>query len=232
MTVSLNSVPYLSNQDIQQLAWNLIWNFAEDEKWEISTPIPVEHIAEIYLGYQIEITDEGIFKEPAVLGGIVFEHNTIQINGAIEHQEGRYNFTVAHEIGHHSLHKGWLGSLHNQQNLFGADNTPAILCREVGVKPRGEVQADTFAAAILMPEVFVMQAYKTSYTERIDVSLSGGISPILDNPRLRAKAIATQVIEAGKFKNVSNNAMINRLLGLKLISGLEYQKNTPEPLFA
>ena len=34
------------------------------------------------------------------------------------------------------------------------------------------------------------------------------------------------MIEAGNFTNVSKLAMVNRLIGMGLIKGLQYQKNT------
>jgi len=227
VTVNLNSVPFLTDDAIEQQSWNLIWEFAQSESWEISAPIPIETIAENYLKYQIEITTEGLFKEPEVLGGIIFEENTIQINGALENQEGRYNFTVAHEIGHHALHRNWLNSIKNQQTLFNSDDIPGILCRDVGKKPRGEFQADKYAAALLMPEGLVTASFKQVYENRINVSTIANSSPFWDNPYMRANTIAEEIINAGNFHNVSKAAMVNRLLNLKLISGIEYQRNDP-----
>ncbi|MBC8191619.1 MAG: ImmA/IrrE family metallo-endopeptidase [FCB group bacterium] len=227
MTVSLNSVPFLTNDEIEQQSWNLIWDFSQNESWNISAPIPVETIAENYLKYQIEITTEGLFKEPGVLGGIIFEENTIQVNGAIENQEGRYNFTVAHELGHHSLHKNWLNSIKNQQTLFDTDEAPGILCREVGKKPYGEIQADKFAAALLMPPSMVTTSFRHVYSERINLKILSDSSSFWDNPNMRASSIAEEVIDAGNFQNVSITAMVNRLITLKLITGIEYQRNDP-----
>jgi len=227
VTVSLNSVPFLTNDEIEQQSWNLIWEFAQVESWKITAPIPVETIAENYLKYQIEITTDGLFKDPSVLGGIIFEENTIQVNGAIENQEGRYNFTVAHELGHHSLHKNWLHSIKNQLNLFDTGKTPGILCREVGKKPYGEIQADKYAAALLMPPAMVTASFGQVYDERINLNILSDNSSFFDNPYSRASSIAEEVIDAGNFQNVSKTAMVNRLITLKLITGIEYQKNDP-----
>ena len=46
-----------------------------------------------------------LFSDPEFLGGINFDKNEIYVNVAIENHDGRYAFTVAHEIGHHVLHK-------------------------------------------------------------------------------------------------------------------------------
>ena len=43
-------------------------------------PVPIERIAQSHLGYDIEITDEGLFEDPDFLGGIHFNDKLIQIN--------------------------------------------------------------------------------------------------------------------------------------------------------
>ena len=228
MTVSMKNVRWIHDDVIEKRSWELVCDYSRVEKWNIVAPIPVETIAEVYLGYQISITDEGIFSDPTVLGGIIFEENTIQVNGAIENQEGRYNFTVAHELGHHSLHKKWLYAQRDQQSLFEHAETPSILCREEGLKPRGELQANRFAAALLMPEHLVKEVFKKKYKKRLDVSKNGLKSFIPMSPEYKANRIAEKIIDTGGFTNVSRIAMVNRLLHLKLISGVNFQKNVIE----
>ena len=87
----------------------------------------------IFLGYEIEISDEGLFADPDYLGGIVFSENLIQVNASVEANEGRYNFTIAHELGHHVLHREiYLGA--------SSDNASNILCRDTFEKPLIEVR--------------------------------------------------------------------------------------------
>lgn len=223
MTVNMNGVGYLHDSVFERESWNLVYEYSKYENWDIATPIPVETIAEVYLGYQINLTDEGIFSDPSVLGGIIFEEKTIQVNGAIENQDGRFNFTVAHELGHHKLHKDWLYGQKKQQNLFELADTPSILCREEGVKPRGELQADRFAAALLMPEHLVKEAFKKQYKKVIDVTKYIGL--LGQSPEYKAIRIAQKIMEIGGFTNVSKNAMANRLKYLNLITGVDYLKN-------
>ena len=106
-------------------------------------PVPVESIAEHLLKYDLEITDQGLFADPSFLGGISFETNTIFVNASIEDHEGRYTFTIAHEIGHHVLHKDMYDELISDRSQ--------IMCREEKKKPLIERQADRFAAALMMP---------------------------------------------------------------------------------
>ena len=111
-------------------------------------PVPVERIAEFHLGYELDFTDQNT----DIIGGIDFQANVILINPAIEDHEGRYNFTIAHEIGHHCLHR----ELYiKHQDALG------ILCRSKA-RPIEEVQADRFAEALLMPPAPLRAATKRS----------------------------------------------------------------------
>ena len=203
----INDFPEMLEKDIDHIADKLLSDFSKDTEWAIQTPIPVERIAENYLGYAIDITDEGMFADPDFLGGINFGDKVIMVNGSIEDQEGRYNFTIAHELGHHCLHKQLFES--------HADNGE-IMCREQREKPLEEVQADYFAATILMPSELVREAFDRCF---------GDNGPYEMDYRKRHKLgfIAQKVIDAGGFTNVSLTAMTNRLISLKLIEGVGYQ---------
>ena len=76
------------------------------------------------------------------------------INSSIEHDLGRYSFTLAHEIGHHVLHRQFYF-----EHLV--DGETKIICREANIKPIIERQADRFAAALLMPAETVKAAFST-----------------------------------------------------------------------
>ena len=126
---------------VEEAADHLLDDY-RDFAGNFTLPVPVESIAEHFLGYDLEITDEGLFADPSFLGGISFETNTIFVNASIEDHEGRYTFTIAHEIGHHVLHRDLYDEL-------VADRSQ-ILCREEKHKPLIESQADRFAAALMM----------------------------------------------------------------------------------
>ena len=143
--------PELSDEDIEAAAERLLiefraWSDAEE------LPIPVEVVLEHFLGYELEVSDEGMFSDPDCLGGIVFENQTVTINASIENDLGRYSFTLAHEIGHHVLHRQFYF-----EHL--ADGETKIICREMNTKPIIERQADRFAAALLMPAETVRTAF-------------------------------------------------------------------------
>jgi hypothetical protein len=184
----------LSHDDIEKEAKHFLDTFFADLDTPHVLPIPIESIAEHYLGYDIEISDEGVFANPLVLGGIMFDEKKIMVNAATESHEGRYSFTLAHEVGHHVLHKA----------IFEAANNDTMVCREDANKPIEERQADHFAGALLMPEDRMRQLYS-------DLKI-----PKRQYSGKAMKAVARRVMTAGGFSNVSNQAMIVRLRQLGL----------------
>ena len=191
----------LSHDDIEKEAKHFLDTFFADLDTPHVLPIPIESIAEHYLGYDIEISDEGVFANPLVLGGIMFDEKKIMVNAATESHEGRYSFTLAHEVGHHVLHKAIFEAAHNNQ----------MVCREDANKPIEERQADHFAGALLMPEDRMRQLYS-------DLKI-----PKRQYSGKAMKAVARRVMTAGRFSNVSNQAMIVRLRQLGLTKETKVQ---------
>ena len=191
----------LNHDDIEKEAKHFLDTFFADRDTPHVLPIPIESIAEHYLGYDIEISDEGVFANPLVLGGIMFDEKKIMVNAATESHEGRYSFTLAHEVGHHVLHKAIFEAAHNDQ----------MVCREDANKPIEERQADHFAGALLMPEDRMRQLYS-------DLKI-----PKRQYSGKAMKAVARRVMTAGRFSNVSNQAMIVRLRQLGLTKETKVQ---------
>jgi Zn-dependent peptidase ImmA (M78 family) len=206
----MNTQSELLKEEIEHITQELIMSYQNNSEWKYSAPLPVERIAENHLGYDIEITRDGLFEDPNFLGGIHFDQKLIQVNGSIEDHDGRYSFTIAHELGHHCLHKSAFS-----QNKKCIES----LSSEEGEKPILESQADTFAAYLLMPTDLVNRAYREAF---------GDDKKVLElnfKKRYMLGSIAKQVIEAGSFSNVSLTAMTNRLIGMGLIMGISYQKS-------
>ena len=213
MSFDLNDIPKLSDTDIEQVANDLLSDYQNKFTWVPQCPIPVERIAEKHLGYHIEITEDDIYKDAEILGGIIFADKVIQVNGSIENHDGRYSFTIAHELGHHCLHK----ELFQKLSMESDEHTK--MCRETGEKPLTEQQADTFASYLLMPTKFVNKAYIKAFGDTNEVFDIGY------KKRHMLGSIASRVIESGGFDNVSLTAMTNRLIGMGLITGVSYQKS-------
>jgi Zn-dependent peptidase ImmA (M78 family) len=210
--IDLDKFPDIPDKDIEEKAQSLVEDYFYNSEWSLKAPVPVERIAESHLGYDIEITDEGLFEDPDFLGGIHFDAKLIQVNGSIEDQEGRYNFTIAHELGHHCLHK---------ETFETMETNGGIMCREQGQKPIAERQADYFAASLLMPRNLVMKAFEEVFGDTDAIELTA-------KNKQRIGVIANRVIKRGNFDNVSLTAMTNRLIGIGLVKGIGYQsKVTP-----
>jgi len=69
--------PELTDDAIERASNKLLHEFFATCGGEITLPVPVERIAEKFLGYRIELTDQGLFADPAFLGGVDFQTETI-----------------------------------------------------------------------------------------------------------------------------------------------------------
>jgi len=201
------SFPELSADVIERKAADLLSEYYRGSGRAEKLPVPVEVIAEQHLGYDIDIVDDGLFSDPDYLGGIIFDRKLIQVNATVEAHEGRYNFTLAHEIGHHVLHRDIYLAARDGKHC-------EVMCRETGEKPLIEVQADRSAAALLMPADAVARIVDQQHASTEAKSVAA------------LRGIASSIIKAGNFTNVSNTAMVNRLIDLGYASGASYQSGT------
>ena len=93
-----------------------------------------------------------------------------------------------------------------------SEDDKSILCREVSNKPPIEIEADRFAAALLMPATVVKEAMARQKAYRRIKSIG------------QARGLAATLIQKEGFSNVSNTAMVNRLIDLHYIpASLGYQ---------
>ena len=193
--------PVLSDDEVERLASDFRSQALGSLALNSGGAVPVEQIAEQYLGYDLEFVDDNGALQGDVIGGIDFDTNTIFINSSIESHLGRYSFTIAHEIAHHVLHR----------DLFlKARSGASIMCRGGKKRPIEEVQADRFAEALLMPRYAVIDCCR---------SITGA-RPLFRRHRL---ALASKVIKVSGLTNVSVSAMDIRLhhLNLTTKSGLK-----------
>lgn len=112
----------------------------------ISFPIFADEVLQsvwgVEVGYDNTITDGK--GEPA-LACFIPSKMTVLVNDSIEGTHGRGCFTLAHEAGHVSLH-----------NYLAAPQACTALDAR-GERIR-EMQADQYAAALLMPRDFILEA--------------------------------------------------------------------------
>ena len=217
---SNNAIPYLKSRTIEQKSLNLLERYSKDTAKKVQLPIPVLDMIE-YLGYDIDFRSfDKSDNSEETLGETYIEEKIVVINEDLpEKQEGRMHFTAAHEIGHIILH----APLKVQ--------TPNILCRKEdgfdGTNNKTlERQADKFAAFLLMPTADVKESFYCTRNKPLNLKRNFLIEYFSKiSRRTNAINFAREIIDAGKFTNVSKLAMVNRLIGMGLIRGLRYQKN-------
>ena len=219
------SYPYLKNSTIEKESKKLLGDFNNKTGHKLSAPIPVFDIIE-YLGYDVDFRKDGIYEDKNLLGGTLIDQKTIEINENLSDHEGRMNFTAAHEVGHIILHVPFYNEKHGKDV-----SEHKIISRKDGgfegtKKEPEEWQADKFAAFLLMPSELIKKAFFKNYKRPVNVRKRRLLEIFFPKPAfVKGYAIAKEIIRAGKFDNVSKMAMLNRLIGMRLVKGLSYQKS-------
>ncbi len=125
---------------IEQAAWDLM-NRCRRELGvnEIPLPVPVDLWVEHPVGLTLDITDLSTFGDE-VLGVAYVAEREVAVSQTLLSNPGRFRFTIAHEIGHLTLHTGI-------EQLFRETPDTVLGARTKTI----EREADAFAAALLMP---------------------------------------------------------------------------------
>lgn len=109
-------------------------------------PVPVEQIAK-----KLGVVLAPLPAEDDISGAIIRRGSRVIIAVNTSHHPNRQRFTVAHELGHYFLHEGL--EEHVDQNFRiawrNADSSKAVNWLEI--------QANRFAAELLIPTEFLMQ---------------------------------------------------------------------------
>jgi Zn-dependent peptidase ImmA (M78 family) len=220
-------VDYLSKEHIEAATLKLLTEYGKKYGKVIAPPIPIEEILEAHLGVNFTFDDlPKLLGMPDVLGATWFQDQKVIIDETLDptvhpEKEGRYRFTVAHELGHWDLHKHLVIGNSGQSSLFDEEPEPSIVCRSSS-KPPIEWQADQFASYLLMPEDMVCKMWKDLYgrlepyvaAEEIrELSIKWGLDA-KSQPTVPTVDFAREM--AQEFK-VSGQAMQIRLTGLGLI---------------
>lgn len=151
-------VPYLTYDHMEAVAQKLLFEY-EQERGQLTPPILIDDIIENHLKLSLEI--ENLRDELGcsdILGGIYFSERRIVIDSSLAEEDGRYNFTAAHEVAHWKLHRELFMSNSNQTD---------IVCRDSQKRQREEYQADFTAACILMPRNLLAQAVREYYGKEV-----------------------------------------------------------------
>jgi Zn-dependent peptidase ImmA (M78 family) len=103
--------------------------------------------------------------------------------------ENRQRFTIAHELGHYLLHKGT--KLHFDED-FRIDYRDAT---SSDATKREEVEANGFAAALLMPERILMRDWRR--LEPNDKEIPETIRALAKRYRVSHKAMELRLVNLG-----------------------------------
>ena len=225
MTTKEKPYPYLKNSTNEKESTKLLENFSKDKGQKIAAPVPVFDIIE-HLGYDVDFRKDGIYEDKNLLGGTLIDQKTIEINENLIDHEGRMHFTAAHEVGHIVLHVPFYNEKHGKD----VSEHKIISRKDCGFegtkKEPEELQADKFAAYLLMPSALIKKAFYNNYNRPVNVRRKSILQIFFPKPAfVKGYRIAEEVIRDGKFDNVSKMAMLNRLIGMRLVKGLSYQKS-------
>ena len=225
MATNEKPYPYLKNSTIEKESTKLLESFSKDKGQKIAAPVPVFDIIE-HLGYDVDFRKDGIYEDKNLLGGTLIDQKTIEINENLIDHEGRMHFTAAHEVGHIVLHVPFYNEKHGKD----VSEHKIISRKDCGFegtkKEPEEWQADKFAAYLLMPSALIKKAFYNNYNRPVNVRRKSILQIFFPKPAfVKGYRIAEEVIRDGKFDNVSKMAMLNRLIGMRLVKGLSYQKS-------
>ncbi|TLY30823.1 MAG: ImmA/IrrE family metallo-endopeptidase [Nitrospirae bacterium] len=168
---------------VEKLARKLI----EDQKVR-KPPIPIESIAR---NLDIKLQFEP-FEGKDDISGMLFrndDHTIIGVNSA--HASTRQRFTIAHEIGHLLLHRG---------KLFVDTSVKFRDAKSSLATDRGEIEANAFAAELLMPSDMI----------HLEVQKKLGKNP--------THSMQSLIEEMSESFGVSQQAMEYRLANLGILS--------------
>lgn len=151
---------FISKEDLEFMAIDAVSGFERKHAKIIKPPVPLDQIIEGHLGLTIQFS-----PLPAeVLGYLSVKDRIVTINEGLDtygrpQNEGRCNFTIAHEGGHEIAHAPQIRTTAELRDLFRkpSDTETTILCRKDNQDTKIEYQANYIGAALLMPKKLMHQ---------------------------------------------------------------------------
>lgn len=145
-------------------------------------PVPIDEIVEQHLDLGLAFADlEHWAGKSKALGALILSTEEILVDRSLDPEEhpeleGRYRFTLAHEVGHWRLHADAWRKAEEEDAPLDRDETH-----------RYEREADAFAACLLMPRRFVFAKWRQRFGgQRLSVAeLSKNREDILFDEMIR-----------------------------------------------
>ena len=219
-------VPFLQPEEIEWGASRLLGAYAERFGVALAPPIPVDEILESHLHLDLRFKDlPRELGKPNVLGATWVRRREVAVDESLDptlnpKMEGRYRFTLGHEVGHWQLHRHLYPGL-DQGVLFpglAQEEEPFVICR-AGDFDSKEWQANQFAAYLLMPWEMVVQAWQELRGDLEPYCAQDEILDLCERWHLGDDQTPTVRVarEMARVFNVSGQAMQIRLRGMGLI---------------
>jgi len=169
-TTMNEDVPYLSRGMLEVQAGLLLHAYEQAKRKTVIPPVPVDSIMESFLKLKFSFMDmREIFGVGDVAGALWMETAEVGVDHSLDPEahprmEGRYNFTVAHELGHWQLHRRYKLRKADPMLPFAPDEVASstYVCRS-STRNRAEFQADLFASSLLMPRPMVLVVWRELY---------------------------------------------------------------------
>jgi Zn-dependent peptidase ImmA (M78 family) len=153
-----------------------------------SLPTPVEKIAKL-LGAQVRFAP---FDDE--LSGMIYIKDGVPIIGVNSlHHPNRQRFTIAHELGHLELHTEMISTTVHVDKDFPAlmrDTASATGTEEI------EIQANQFAAELLMPTAAIEEALSSK--PQFDIDDESPIEELAKKFRVSKQALEYRIRNSGK----------------------------------
>lgn len=147
-------------------------------------PVPVEAIAK-----QSGIRVESISLDDELSGMSFIKDGVAVIVVNSNHHINRRRFTIAHELGHHILHESYLrNNVHVDKVVLHRDSLSSD-----GIDEK-EVQANKFAAELLMPSIDLMKI------NNVDINDDAEVQVLAKRLKVSAAALAYRLTNIGKAK--------------------------------
>lgn len=160
LTKLTDSVKYLTNEMIEEQAQQDLLVFSKKIGKELTFPIYPDEVIEALWGIKVEYVDKLPCEfDEDTLACYLPKKKAVLVSVDNKGVEGRVSFTLAHEVGHISLH----GFLYES----GLSNKKDIDL---------ERQADTYASSLLMPKEHLMKKISSLgyiFGEKVDLGKHG-----------------------------------------------------------
>jgi hypothetical protein len=218
-------VPFVRPVEIESAAQRLLTAYAERFKVALAPPIPVDEILESHLELDLRFDNlPRLLTEPRALGATWVVQRRVRIDESLDPSvypamEGRYRFTLSHEVGHWELHRHLYLGLKDQGLLFGGLEQPSVICRAGERFDPQEWQANQFAGYLLMPRDMVIHAWQARRGDLEPYVAADEMADLSVRWSLGENETPTVEIarDLAREFTVSGQAMQIRLIGMGLI---------------